>query len=63
MHTRTHTRSVYIDNAMFAMFYLYNLCSNVSLQNNVQLLKTLKLDGAFVVDMEEYCHHSAGNVI
>jgi len=34
-----------------------------TLQNNVQLLKTLKLDGAFVVDMEEYYHHSTGNVI
>jgi len=33
------------------------------LQNNVQLLKTLKLDGAFVVDMEEYYHHSAGNMM
>ena len=27
------------------------------------MLKTLKLDGAFVVDMDEYHHHSTGNMI
>jgi len=41
-------------------FHVYIFSVNVALQNNVQLLKTLKLDGAFVVDMDEY-HHSTGN--
>ena len=44
-------------------FHLNIFFVNVSLQNNVQLLKTLKLDGAFVVDMEEeYNHRFTGNV-
>jgi len=35
----------------------------ISSQDDAQLLKTLKLDGAFVVDMEEHYRPSAGNVI
>jgi len=42
---------------LFTLRYI----TNVVLQNNVQLLKTLKLDGAFVVDMEDCYPQSTGN--
>lgn len=45
---------------MLHFIYTFPVC--ISLQDNNQLLKTLTLDGAFVVDMEEYYRHSGGNV-
>jgi len=52
-------------NVQFVVGHCFSACSSVCLpcdclQNNVQLLKTLKLDGAFVVDMQEYYSHSTG---